>query len=344
VTAFDKTLFAFNGAPGGVRRASVAATFPTGTFQTIQLHVRLDCPTGGCDHWDRTASLGIVTQPPVDGGSHGTVVEIARWITPYAVAAGWDFDVTDLAPLLGGAVVLQGFVDTWSPQGDPINNGAGWLLTTTFTFTPGTPAKTPVANIPVWAWAADSDPPGVPYGDPNKPLAAYMPAQTVTLPSGASSYSLRTFITGHGQGNSGDCAEFCKSSHTVTVGAKAFSKIPWRACCTPDPQCGALMTPQTPAAGVAPGQLGTYWYSRSGWCPGAAVDPWTQDVTPGIVSGATATLGYGLDAYVNGCRDDIGDAGTCVTSECIAGSGCAYNGGDHTEPHFYVSSLLVAYQ
>jgi hypothetical protein len=345
VTAFDKTLFAFQGAAGGARRTTAAASFPSGgPFQQINLHVQLDCPTGGCDHWDRTASLGVVTHPAVDGGSHGTVVEIARWITPFGVAAAWDYDVTDLAPLLSGDVTLQGFVDTWSPQMNPVANGAGWLLTATFTFTPGSPqGPAPIANIPVWSWPADSDPPQVPYGDPSKPLSAYMTPQTVTLPAGATSYSLRSYVTGHGQGNYGNCAEFCKATHTIMVGSMPFSKTPWRTCCTPDPACQAQANP-TPASGVTPGQRGTYMYPRSGWCPGSAVDDWTQDVTPALAAGSsTATLSWGLDSYVNGCRPDIDDAGTCNTAQCAAGS-CAYDGGGHTEPIFYISSLLVAYK
>jgi hypothetical protein len=347
VTPFDKTLFAFQSAAGGARRTTAAASFPTGgPFQQISLHVKLDCPMGGCDVYDRTGSLGVVTQPAVDGGSHGTVVEIARFITPFGVAAAWDFDVTDLAPLLTGDVTLQGFIDTWSPQMNPGANGAGWLLTAAFTFTPGVPqGPAPVANIPVWSWAADSDPPQVPYGDPSKPLPAFMKPQTVTLPGGATSYRLRSFVTGHGQGNYNNCAEFCPSTHTVTIGSMPFTNSPWRTCCTPDPACEQSGNP-TPAPGVTPGQRGTYWYPRSGWCPGAAVGDWTQDVTAAVSAagaGTTATLSWGLDAYMNTCRPDINDAGTCDTTKCAAGT-CTYDGGLHTEPIFYISSLLVAYK
>jgi hypothetical protein len=341
VTAFDKTLFAFGSTAGGARRQTKQATFPSGTFASISLELRLDCPTGGCDVWDRTGSLGIVTQPAVDGGSHGAVVEIARFVTPYAVAAGpWQYDVTDLAPLLTGTTTLQGFIDTWSPQGNPGQNGAGWLVTATFTFTPGTPLKTPVANLPLWPWPADNDPPSVPYGDSNKPLSSYLPPQTVTLPAGASSYALRSFITGHGQGNTSDCAEFCPSTHTVTIGSNKFAKAPWRTCCTPDPACESQPAPM-PAPGVTPGQQGTYMYPRAGWCPGAAVGEWTQDVTSAVGAGSTATVAWGFDSYVNTCRDDLNDAGTCT---CDPGFTCKYNGGSHTEAIFHISAVLVAYK
>jgi hypothetical protein len=345
VTVFDKQLFAFDGAPGGLRRTTAPASFPTGgTYASVSLHLQLDCPAGGCDHWDRAASLGIVTEAPVDGGSHGKIVEIARWITPFGVAAGWDVDVSDLAPMLSGAVTLQGFIDTWSPQGDAPANGAGWLLTTTFTFTPGTPAgKTPIADIPLWTWPADSDPSTVPYGDPSKPLSMYVQPAAVTLPAGASSYALRSFITGHGQGSTDNCAEFCKATHTVTVGATPFATTPWRTCCIPEPQCELQSFPK-PAPGVAPGQLGSYRVPRSGWCPGSAVNAWTQDVTAAIASSSMVTFTYGLDGYVNGCRAELEDAGTCDHTQCALGTECTYDGLNHTEPVFYISSLLVAYR
>jgi hypothetical protein len=350
VTVFDKTLFAFGSTAGGARRTTAQASLPAaGPFQHIDLTLRLECPTGGCDHYDRTGSLGIVTQPAVDGGSHGTVVEIARFITPFGVAAGpWDYDVTDLAPLLSGDVTFQGFIDTWAPQGSPAANGAGWLLTATLTFTAGTPSKKPMAALPVWTWPADSDPEPVPYGDPNKPLSSYMKPQTLTLPGLASSYSLRNFVTGHGQGNTNDCAEFCAATHTVTVGSMPFLKVPWRACCTPDPTCEAEANP-TPAPGVTPGQLGTYFYPRSGWCPGAAVTLWTQDVTAAVGHETTTTIDWGFDSYMNTCRPDYPDAGADAGSDagscvCDQSPTCLYNSGGHTEPIFYITSILVAYQ
>jgi hypothetical protein len=339
---------------------------PTGgPFQRIDLQVSLDCPTGGCDRYDRTGSLGVVTLPAVDGGSHGSLVEIARFITPFGVAAGpWSYDVTDLAPLLAGAVTFQAFIDTWAPQGSPAANGAGWLLTATLIFTAGTPAKSPAAVLPVWTWPADSDPVPVPYGDPNKPLSSYMMPQTVMLPPGTSSVALRSFVTGHGQGNTNNCAEFCAATHTLTVNSMSFDKSFWQTCCSPDPACELEANPN-PAPGVAPGQRGTYQYPRSGWCPGSAVGAWTQDVTAAVGTGLSATLTWGFDSYVNTCRDDFGaagagagaeaaadvtsgeagnannDAGSCVCDEPVP---CAFNGGGHTEPIFYITSILVAYR
>jgi hypothetical protein len=356
VTVFDKTLFAFGGSSGS-RRQTATVSFPKGgTYQKINLHVALDCPVGGCDVWDRAASLGVVTELPADGGSHGQVVEVARWITPYGVAAAWDYDVTDLAPLLtGGRTTMQGFIDTFSPQGNAATNGAGWLLTVAFVFTPGSPAKVPLANIPLWPWPADGDPDNTAqYGDATDPVASHLPRRTIELPPNASSYKLRTFITGHGQGNTSNCAEFCMATHTMSfgppsgeggdapsmVGATQLTDIPWRNCCIPFPLCQNLARP-TPAPGVAAGQRGTYMYSRAGWCPGAAVNPSEKDVTAAVGTGAV-TISYGVDSYANTCRPD--DA-ACQCDLGPSGSplSCAFDSNGHTKPFFYVSSLLIAY-
>jgi hypothetical protein len=327
VTAFDNTLFAFGSKtdPSASRRQTAPAAFPSGgTFKSIKLEIALTCPAGGCDHWDRVGSLGIVTQAPVDGGTHGAVVEIARFVTPFCSAATYDYDVTDLAPLLVGNATLQGFIDTWSPQGDPANNGAGWQLNATFTFTGGTTGKIPIADIPFWTWPADGDPPNYQYGDPNDPISNHLTPQTLNVPvPGASSYALRTIITGHGQGNANNCGEFCQSTHTLTLGSSPYKFTPSYDC---------TKTPNGPS------QCGTWDAPRSSWCPGQAVAPWTQKVTLG--SGPTTTLTYTPDGYVNTCRPD---EASCDTNACVFGTGCAYNGGMHTTPVFYVSTMLVAY-
>ena len=170
----------------------------------------------------------------------------------------------------------------------------------------------------------------------------------------ASSYSLRTFVTGHGQGNTNDCAEFCQATHTITVGATPLPQTPWRTCCTPQPSCedvpfppAAGHPPPTPGPGVASGQLGSYWYSRAGWCPGSAVEPWEHDITQAMGSGTTQSFSYGLDSYVNACRMD---APTCNPNQCPTpggtsdANGCVFDGGPHTEPFFYTSSVVIAYR
>jgi hypothetical protein len=314
VTPFDKTPIYFTG-DDNQRQVDVDASFPSeGEYATITLHLALSCPSGGCDPWDRFGSLGLVAAKGANGDPD-TVIELMRFITPYHVGASWDLDVTDLRPLLSGDVTLRAFIDTWVGPGSQY--GDGWLLSASFEMKGGLPAKIPVAVLPVWTQRS------VVYGDPAKPIADSAPPQTITLPT-ATSYSLRTFITGHGQGNASNCAEFCQKDHTITAGSTPHAQKIWRTDC---------------ATTAAPGQQGTWKYSRAGWCPGADVVPWVIDVTADLAGSATATFAYDVQSYVNTCRPD---SPTC--SGCTLGTGCAYDGGSHTEPNYALSTLLIAYR
>ncbi|NUP07467.1 MAG: hypothetical protein HOW73_15565 [Polyangiaceae bacterium] len=315
VTPFEATHFYFTG-DDNKRVNDAEATFPDeGLYERIILHVSLDCPDGGCDPWDRVASLGIVSAKGTNG-EPDTEIELARFITPFHVKAAWDIDVTDLRPLLSGTVTLRGFIDTWVGPGSPY--GDGWLLTASFEMTGGVPEKRPVAVIPVWNRTS------VIYGDPAKAIPGQVPAAEVTLPAGASSFALRSLITGHGQGNADNCAEFCDREHTLTVGTAAHTQLVWRDDC------------ETTAA---PNQQGTWQYPRAGWCPGADVLPWIVDVTADISGGGSATFGYDVEAYENTCRPD-----SAVCTGCTLGTSCEYDGGAHTEPNYQVSTLLIAYE
>jgi hypothetical protein len=337
----NTTVAAFTGAhlffqdwttAGNQRVVTAPATFPAvGTYSKIILHVVLSCPQGGCDVYDRFGTIGVVTSASADGGPN-TVVEVARFITGFCQGGTWDYDVTDLRPLLTGALTMEAFIDTWVPQGQS-GLGDGWQLTATFEMTGGTPAKLPIANVPLW--------PGTPiaqawYGDPATPIASSIPPQTVTLPAGASSYALRSFITGHGQGNADNCSEFCSRQHTLTVGSMPNTTTVWRTNCASTP--------------TAKTQCGTATDSRAGWCPGADVTPWIVDVSSQVGGGSTTTVAYDVAGYTdtscgcNTCRPGaVPDGGTCAG--CVfQGTTCSYDGSLHTQPFYYVSSLLIAYR
>lgn len=307
VTPFEKAPMFFGGGTDK-RHIDATAKFPeVGAYTSVTLHLALTCPAGGCDPWDRVGSLGVVREE----GATTTVIEIARFVTPYHVGAAWDFDVTDLRPLLTGEVKLRAFIDTW------VGPNIGWEITTSFTMKGGIPAKLPVAVVPLWSSVS------VPYGDPAKPIAASASPQAVKLPAG-SAYALRSFITGHGQGNAGNCAEFCSREHTITAGKVAHKQTIWREDC---------------ATTAAPNQQGTFKYPRAGWCPGADVRPWSFDVTQDLAGSAEATFAYDVAAYENTCRPE---AKPCAG--CTLGTGCAYDNGAHTEPFYSVSTLLIAYR
>jgi hypothetical protein len=286
------------------------------TFSAINLHLALDCPDGACDPWDRLGTFGLVLP---GGGGATTYVELSRFITPYGVGHEWDVDVTDLRPLLTGSVTTRVFIDTWVGPGSPYGNG--WSVTATFELTGGTPPRDVAGVVPVWP-----DNQRIVYGDPARPVSDQRPRTTVALPDGTRTAALRTFITGHGQGNADNCAEFCQKDHTFTVGATPFTRLVWRDDCVDT---------------AAPGQRGTWQYPRAGWCPGAAAHDWTIDLRDlGDLSGRdTLDVAYGVADFENTCRPD---APTCAG--CTLGNDCAWNDSNHTEPNFQVSALLIAYQ
>jgi hypothetical protein len=333
IAAFDKTLVCFgNGGAGPCSRTvDKPATFPaTGTFQKIVMHVGLTCPTNGCDRWDRVGSIQLVQAATTDGGVN-TLIELGRFITPYGIRAGvnapptWDIDVTELRPLLSGDVTLRAFIDTWVPQGNAAQNGGGWVVDVSFDMTEGVAAKDPMVVLPIWSWkTTGTDPTQIVYGDPQRPIARSLPPQSIALPSGPKSWGVRSIVTGHGQANLDDCGEFCSRTHTWTVGGVPTSKAMWRTYCANYKSSG------------------TYQYPRAGWCPGAYVVPWDFDVTSAIGSSTSTTIAYDVDAYVNTCNASAPDGGVCTG--CQAGVSCAYDGAGHTQPFYYVSSVLVGFR
>ncbi len=158
------------------------------------------------------------------------------------------------------------------------------------------------------------------YGDPSRPNAAAVPPLALPLPAG-SAYAVRAFVTGHGQGNADNCAEFCPRRHTIRVDDASFAADVWRTDC---------------ATTAVPNQPGTYRYSRAGWCPGALVHPWQADIAP---RQSAPTFAYDVQDYTNSCRP-----GMMTCQGCTLGTGCDYDGGNHTEPSYQLPALLITYR
>lgn len=296
------------------RTVDAPVVFPAAelSYASITLDFTLSCPNDACDPWDRLGSLGLVTGA---GTAEEKVVEISRFVTPYGVGATWSADVTDLRPLLTGDATLRVYIDTWVGPGSPY--GDGWMVDASFRFTGGKPAKRALANLPIWTLG------GIVYGDPARPILEQLPPVDVVVPPGTGSLALRTFVTGHGQGNASNCAEFCKKDHTITANGAPTTATVWRDDCDTT---------------GAPGQQGTWKYPRAGWCPGAITHPWQVELGA-QEAGSTLTLSWDVEAYDNTCRPDAP-----VCSGCTLGTGCDYDGGSHTEPNYQLSGLLIAYE
>lgn len=192
--------------------------------------------------------------------------QIMSFVTPYgngldiggATGKTWTFDMTDFAPIMKGPRLLT------------MDAGGQWQedMDIKFLMIVGTPPHDvmDIKNI----WRVDA--PG--YGG----IMAndYYEPRSQTLMPGASSFKIRSAITGHGQEG-----EFIPQNHYVDIngGNHEYQWYVWKTCGD---------NPVYPSGG-------TWIYDRAGWCPGMATDvkEWTIDslVTPG----ATITLDYGLD-------------------------------------------------
>jgi hypothetical protein len=316
-------VYVFGNHDGGSERTfDVTVDFPAMplTYRTITLKIALRCPTAAprsCDYVDQRGFVGVVRKT----GNVETVHEIQRFITPYGAPAAFTADVTSIRPLLSGPVVLRLWVDTWAHPGS--NIGDGWRVDVSFDFAGGVPSRWPIAVLPLWGETIFD------YGDPAKPQP-YIPAREVPIPPEAKGVEIRSFITGHGQGNSENCGEFCQKSHTFTIGGRPFTRSVWRTDC-------ATTASRNQTSGA-------YVYSRAGWCPGATVLPWVQDVTAAAPAGQPAQVSYGVQAYTNSCQPAVCTLMSCAFfgTPYFNGS-CIYDQQFHAVPYYVLSSMLVVY-
>jgi hypothetical protein len=203
---------------------------------SVTLELTLSCPRGGCDPWDRTGYVAIVQTPSDTASAPGTavgeeleeasVLEVLRFVTPYGVGGRWSLDVRNLLPWLHGQRTFRLFIDTWVGSLD--EKGSGWQADVTlyYRYSARPPPKPPpIAVYPLWVVQ------NVGYGDPAITVADQVTARRVRIPETAGRVEIRAFVTGHGQGNADNCAEFCAREHTLRVGDVPFRRTVWRADC-----------------------------------------------------------------------------------------------------------------
>ncbi|MEM6989900.1 MAG: peptide-N-glycosidase F-related protein [Myxococcota bacterium] len=298
-----------------MRALDVDVVFPDPdlAYTSATLHLGLSCPDGACDWWDRKGSIGVVEGAGTDDER---LIEIARFVTPYRVGGEWALDVTPLRPLLSGPRTLRVTIDTWVGPGHP--NGNGWLVDARVDFVGGVPDERPIEVHPLWPLS------NIALGDPATALQEQVPEATVALPTSASRLVLWSVISGHGQGNADNCAEFCPLAHGYDVGGTTVQRTVWRDDCGDNP----IDT-----------QQGTWTLARAGWCPGDFVAPWVQDVSAALAQRGELTTRYEIQDYVNTCRPDAP-----VCEGCALGTGCEYDDGNHTPPSLQMSAALIVYE
>jgi Peptide-N-glycosidase F, C terminal len=330
VTAMDQVDHYYLG--GDDRRTvDTQVVFPAAAdWDQITMRVELECPADGdCDDWDRLANLYLVQQVKKGKVPTEEVVEIWRYITPYNIGMCMLADVTAFAPLLTGTQTLRSFISTWVGPGS--GDGHGWRVTVKFIFHSASKSVVPDELHNVWPNAY------IEVGNPDNPIASQIGDQSFTAPSTVTKAELRLLVTGHGQGNKSNCAEFCQLTQVITVNGTEFKVDPWRGDCAHNP--------------IGPDQDGTWSFPRAGWCPGAPVLPHVFDitsaVTPDAVNDLTYTVRDSSDAvYENSCRPGAGD-GDNYCEGCAFNQNpgnCDYNSGNHTQPNDQISVQVFVWE
>ncbi|MDA3868030.1 MAG: peptide-N-glycosidase F-related protein [Salinivirgaceae bacterium] len=257
-------------------------------YESIVLHLDLECPSGGCDPWDQPGMLYI--------NKDNMAWEIARYVTPYGKACGgWSYDLTDFKPILEGKTVFESIIRVWG--------ASGWLVNMELELTPGEPEYHVTKIDRLWNedyWV---------YGDPD--ISYDFDPVAVPILENTDAAQVRMAVTGHGQGNTLNAAEFSHFTHNIHVnGNEEFPMDLWKDDCDEN-DCS--------------NQSGTWLYSRAGWCPGQNVVPWLFNLEGLFTQGQDLELDFVLADYTN---------------ELNTG----YNNNGHTEPHCRIHGYLVQYE
>jgi hypothetical protein len=254
-------------------------------YEQVLLNIDLTCPAGGCGDWDVLADLKVVT-------STGTY-ELARYITPYGIACGgWTVDITDFKSVLGGEVEFQTNVLVYTET--------GWLVNMTIDLIDNNTQNTFQNLSRLWEKGYQV------YGDPG--ISYDLDPVTINFENNTDASHVRMAITGHGQGNTSNAAEFFEVDHTLNIDGSAFDNHHlWKSDCSSNP-CSD--------------QAGTWPNPRAGWCPGQEVAPYVINTNSATTAGSSISLDYVLQNYTN-----------------VLNTG--YNNSGHTEPYYKIFSYFV---
>jgi hypothetical protein len=281
INLFDNEQHNF-GSAGQSQVQSVVLPNDLSVYEQLILHIDLSCPSGGCDPWDQAAKVIATT----DQGSF----EIARYITPYGIACGdWTVDVTDFKSILQGEVSFTSYIQVWGQS--------GWLATIDLELVEG---SAPRYNKIQPLWQDDYQV----YGDPS--ISYDLEGKVVSLDPLSESSHVRMTITGHGQGNTNNAAEFYNVNHSLNINNNTVENHNlWKADC---------------ASNSCDNQAGNWLFARAGWCPGQQVTPRIFNTTDILQDGDE--IDYVLQDYTN-----------------LLNTG--YDNSGHTEPFYRIHSFFI---
>ena len=252
-------------------------------IEGIKMYIRLECPSGGCDPWDRFANI------LVKNSETNQWYEMARHITPYGVGnsvldRGLEVDVTDFKSLLVGNVELKTYAETWV--------SSGWVISIEFDFLAGDPDYKYYQITPVIQFNNNSLS-GVPYGGENGVTeldeTKFDLKKSISLGSNIKSAHFRTIISGWGHATPADsdgraCAEWCFRTHKIKIdNTDKFSHYMGPIGCSSNPITN---------------QGGNWSPDRAGWCPGMVV-PVRIDQFNSDISNSTINFEYDFQPWTN---------------------------------------------
>ena len=245
-------------------------------IQQIKMYLQIDCPSTGCDDWDRFANVKVKDQ------ATGNWYEIARYITPYWVGTqqlqrGLEFDVTDFKSFLKDNVELRIYIENWTTKAD--------IVSVDFDYIVGTPDYENYEVAEVLSLHSNSIS-GVPYGvTHNLDLE-----KSIQIPSDSENIQFRTIISGWGHATPYDadgrpCAEWCFRTHDIKInGSNIFQHNLGPIGCSANP-----INNQNP---------GNWQPDRAGWCPGMAV-PVRINSLDTSYSGSTISFEYDFEDWTS---------------------------------------------
>lgn len=245
-------------------------------IQQIKMYLQIDCPSTGCDDWDRFANVKVKDQVT------GKWYEIARYITPYWVGTqqlvrGLEFDVTDFKSLLKDSAELRIYIENWTAKAD--------IVSIDFDYIVGTPDYENYAIAEVLDLHSNSIS-GVPYGvSHNLDLE-----KSIQIPNNSENIEFRTIISGWGHATPYDadgrpCAEWCFRTHDIKInGSNTYQHNLGPIGCSANP-----LNNQNP---------GNWQPDRAGWCPGMEV-PVRMNNLDTSYNGSTISFEYDFENWTS---------------------------------------------
>lgn len=242
-----------------------------GGVDTLEFDVGVTCPHRnpfGCSEWDRIARIEWCEDAEC-AARH----EVVRWITPYW-RRGHRRWVMDASPFLG--LMRAGGTQTFR-----VEMGPGWERGTErdarVTVRLSTRGDRPRSQAVQRAFGGGGF--GGDYN--NREPVVFTPR------ADASRVELVVILSGHGQTDGDNCAEWCDHRHHFTVNDTALPVI------RPTDATGTLRGCAVRAVeGVPPGQWGNWAPGRAYWCPGLPVETLRFDLTGAVTLGVENQLSY----------------------------------------------------